>query len=74
MFTSEWSEEINYPLAEEEAYFEEKRIEYSAAHLSREDAEYNDPLMLLIFFLISLSHARDFKQAHLGENPMTIPE
>ncbi|KAG7640688.1 MULE transposase domain [Arabidopsis suecica] len=37
-----WSEEIDYPPEEKEAYFEERRIEYSATHLSREDAEYDD--------------------------------
>jgi len=41
-FTSRWSEEIDYPPEEKKAYFEEKGIEYSVAHLSREDAEYDD--------------------------------
>ena len=43
-FTSRWSEEIDYPPEEKEAYFEERRIEYSATHLSREDAEYDDEI------------------------------
>jgi len=43
-FTSRWSEEIDYPLEEKEAYFEERKIEYSATHLSREDAEYDDEI------------------------------
>ena len=42
--TSRWSEEIDYPPEEKEAYFEERRIEYSATHLSREDAEYDDEI------------------------------
>ncbi|CAB80808.1 putative transposon protein [Arabidopsis thaliana] len=41
-FTSRWFEEIDYPPEEKEAYFEERGIEYSAADLSREDAEYDD--------------------------------
>ncbi|KAG7529396.1 Retrotransposon gag domain [Arabidopsis suecica] len=41
-FTSIWSKETDYPPEEKEAYFEEKGIEYSAADLSREDAEYDD--------------------------------
>ena len=41
-FTSRWSEEIDYPPEEKEAYFEERGIEYSAADLSKEDAEYDD--------------------------------
>ena len=41
-FTSKWSEEIDYPPEEKEAYFEERGIEYSAADLYREDAEYDD--------------------------------
>jgi len=43
-FTSRWSEEIDYPPGEKEAYFEERGIEYSDAHLSREDAEYDDDI------------------------------
>jgi len=43
-FTSRRSEEINYPPEEKEAYFEERRIEYSSTHLSREDAEYDDEI------------------------------
>jgi len=43
-FTSRWSEEIDYPPREKEAYFEERGIEYSAAHLSREDVEYDDDI------------------------------
>ncbi|KAG7564162.1 hypothetical protein ISN44_As10g009280 [Arabidopsis suecica] len=38
--SSQWSEEKDYPPEEEAAYFEERGIEYSAAQLSREDAEY----------------------------------
>ena len=41
-FTSRWSEEIDYPPEEKEAYFEERGIEYSAADLSREDPGYDD--------------------------------
>jgi len=41
-FTSRWSEEIDYPPEEKKSYFEERGIEYSVAHLSREDAEYDD--------------------------------
>jgi len=37
-------EEIDYPPEEKEAYFEERRIEYSATHLSTEDAEYDDEI------------------------------
>ncbi|KAG7556962.1 Retrotransposon gag domain [Arabidopsis suecica] len=36
--------EKDYPPEEEAAYFEERGIEYSAAELSREDAEYDDKL------------------------------
>ena len=43
-FTSRWSEEIDYPPEEKEAYFEERGIEYSAVDLSREDAEYDDDI------------------------------
>ena len=43
-FTSRWSEEIDYPPEEKEVYFEERGIEYSAAHLSREDVEYDDDI------------------------------
>jgi len=43
-FTSRWSEEIDYPLEEKEACFEERGIECSAADLSREDAEYDDDI------------------------------
>ncbi|KAG7530155.1 Retrotransposon gag domain [Arabidopsis suecica] len=57
-FTSRWSEEIDYPPKEKEAYFEERRIEYSTTHLSREDAEYDDEIredssLEPIFFLMS---------------------
>ncbi|KAG7603835.1 hypothetical protein ISN45_At05g028490 [Arabidopsis thaliana x Arabidopsis arenosa] len=41
-FTSRWSQDTDYPPEEKEAYFEERGIEYSAADLSREDAEYDD--------------------------------
>ncbi|KAG7530189.1 hypothetical protein ISN45_Un50g000010 [Arabidopsis thaliana x Arabidopsis arenosa] len=41
-FTSRWSQDTDYPPEEKEAYFEERGIEYSAANLSREDAEYDD--------------------------------
>ncbi|KAG7619715.1 hypothetical protein ISN44_As04g006720 [Arabidopsis suecica] len=41
-FTSRWSQDADYPPEEKEAYFEERGIEYSAADLSREDAEYDD--------------------------------
>ena len=41
-FTSRWSEEIDYPPEEKEAYFEERGIEYSVGDLSREDADYDD--------------------------------
>ncbi|KAG7588732.1 Retrotransposon gag domain [Arabidopsis suecica] len=40
--TSDRSEKKDYPPEEEAAYFEERGIEYSAAQLSREDAEYDD--------------------------------
>ena len=43
-FTSRWSEEIDNPPKEKEAYFEERGIEYSAVDLSREDAEYDDDI------------------------------
>ena len=43
-FTSRWSEEIDNPPKEKEAYFEERGIEYSAADLSREDAGYDDDI------------------------------
>ena len=33
---------MDYPLEEKEAYFEERGTEYSAAHLSKEDAKYDD--------------------------------
>ncbi|KAG7530592.1 hypothetical protein ISN45_Un28g000020, partial [Arabidopsis thaliana x Arabidopsis arenosa] len=36
----------NYPSEEKEAYFEERGIEYSAANLSREDAEYDDGFIM----------------------------
>ncbi|KAG7556992.1 Retrotransposon gag domain [Arabidopsis suecica] len=42
--TSEWSEERDYPPEEEAAYFDERGIEYLAAQLSREDAEYDDEI------------------------------
>jgi len=41
-FIPVWSEEIDYPPEEKEAYFRESGIEYSATHLSREDAEYDE--------------------------------
>ncbi|KAG7529761.1 hypothetical protein ISN44_Un122g000060, partial [Arabidopsis suecica] len=41
-FTSRWSEETDYPPEEKETYFEERGIEYSAAYLSRENAEYDN--------------------------------
>jgi len=44
MFTSRWSEEIDYTPEEKEAYFEERGMEYSTADLSREDAEYDDDI------------------------------
>ncbi|KAG7615211.1 Retrotransposon gag domain [Arabidopsis thaliana x Arabidopsis arenosa] len=43
-FTSRWSEKIDYPPEEKEAYFEERGIEYSSADLSREDVEYDDDI------------------------------
>jgi len=44
-FTSRWSQDADYPPEEKEAYFEERGIEYSAADLSREDAEYDDGII-----------------------------
>ncbi|KAG7528836.1 hypothetical protein ISN45_Un110g000010, partial [Arabidopsis thaliana x Arabidopsis arenosa] len=42
--TWDWSEEKDYPPEEEAAFYEERRIEYSAVQLSREDAEYDDDI------------------------------
>ncbi|KAG7529622.1 hypothetical protein ISN44_Un131g000100 [Arabidopsis suecica] len=42
--TWDWSEEKDYPPEEEAAYYEERRIEYSAVQLSREDDEYADDI------------------------------
>ncbi|KAG7552313.1 hypothetical protein ISN45_Aa06g029150 [Arabidopsis thaliana x Arabidopsis arenosa] len=54
--TSEWSVEKDYPPEEEVAYFEERGIEYSAAELSRDDAEYDDKLGEEEDFLSLLCH------------------
>ncbi|KAG7585657.1 Ribonuclease H-like superfamily [Arabidopsis thaliana x Arabidopsis arenosa] len=39
-FTSEWSIAEDYPVDQQEAYYEKKAIEYSTADLSREHAKY----------------------------------
>ena len=44
-FTSRWSEVIDYPREEKEAYFEERGIEYSAVEYDDDTREdYADPL------------------------------
>ncbi|KAG7533173.1 Retrotransposon gag domain [Arabidopsis thaliana x Arabidopsis arenosa] len=40
--TSEWSIEEDYPVAQQEAYYEKRGIEYSTADLSREPAKPDD--------------------------------
>ncbi|KAG7578971.1 Retrotransposon gag domain [Arabidopsis thaliana x Arabidopsis arenosa] len=40
-FTSAWSIEEDYPVAQQEAYYEKKAIEYSTADLSREHAKFS---------------------------------
>ena len=54
--TWDWSEEKDYPPEEEAAYYEERRIEYSAVQLSREDAEYDDDISKEEDFSSSLCH------------------
>jgi len=54
--TWNWSEEKDYPLEEEAAYYEERGIEYSAMQLSREDAEYDDEISEEEDFSSSLCH------------------
>ncbi|KAG7552295.1 Retrotransposon gag domain [Arabidopsis thaliana x Arabidopsis arenosa] len=41
-FTSAWSIEEDYPVAQQEAYYEKRVIEYSTADLSREPAKPDD--------------------------------
>ncbi|KAG7556904.1 hypothetical protein ISN44_As11g029070 [Arabidopsis suecica] len=41
-FTSAWSREEDYPVAQQEAYYEKRVIEYSTADLSREPAKPDD--------------------------------
>ncbi|KAG7543330.1 Retrotransposon gag domain [Arabidopsis thaliana x Arabidopsis arenosa] len=41
-FTSEWSIEEDYPVDQQEAYYEKRAIEYSTADLSREPAKPDD--------------------------------
>ena len=54
--TWDWSEEKDYPPKEEAAYYEERRIEYSAVQLSREDDEYDDEISEEEDFSSSLCH------------------
>ncbi|KAG7588727.1 Retrotransposon gag domain [Arabidopsis suecica] len=41
-FTSEWSIAEDYPVDQQEAYYEKRAIEYSTADLSREHAKFDD--------------------------------
>ena len=43
-FILRWFEEIDYFSEEKEAYFEERKIEYSVADFFRENAEYDDDI------------------------------
>ncbi|KAG7543331.1 Retrotransposon gag domain [Arabidopsis thaliana x Arabidopsis arenosa] len=60
-FTSAWSIEEDYPVAQQEAYYEKKAIEYSTADLSREHAKF------------SRVGVKEMKKEHAGSALLDVP-
>ncbi|KAG7556943.1 Retrotransposon gag domain [Arabidopsis suecica] len=60
-FTSAWSIEEDYPVAQQEAYYEKKAIEYSTVDLSREHAKF------------SRVGVKEMKEEHAGSALLDVP-